>query len=93
MQDMINKDGSWTKEVVNWTQSDVNNNFMVGNIAMQQNGPWQIPGIAANAPNLRYGVTVLPKFDKNSGQATSILGGENIGVVKQTDMSGAGASV
>jgi multiple sugar transport system substrate-binding protein len=89
MQDMINTDGSWTKEVVNWTQSDVNNNFMAGNLAMQQNGPWQIPGIAANAPNLRYGVTVLPKFDKNSGQATSILGGENIGVVKQDDMSGA----
>ncbi|MHB9295708.1 multiple sugar transport system substrate-binding protein [Pillotina sp. SPG140] len=88
MQEMINE-GSWTKEAVNWTQSDVNNNFMAGNLAMQQNGPWQIPGIAANAPNLKYGVTVLPKFNSSSGQATSILGGENIGVVKQNDMSGA----
>lgn len=88
MQEMINE-GSWTKEVVNWTQSDVNNNFIAGNLAMQQNGPWQIPGIAANAPNLKYGVTVLPKFNSSSGQATSILGGENIGVVKQNDMSGA----
>ncbi len=88
MQEMIN-DGSWTKECVNWTQSDVNNNFMAGNLAMQQNGPWQIPGIAKNAPELNYGVTVLPKFDANSGQATSILGGENMGVVKKDDTAGA----
>jgi multiple sugar transport system substrate-binding protein len=92
MQNMI-KEGSWTKEVVNWTQSDVNNNFMAGNIAMQQNGPWQIPGIKANAPNLKYGVTNLPKLNKSSGPSTSILGGENIGVVKQNDMSGAVAFV
>ncbi len=90
MQEMI-EEGSWTKECVNWTQSDVNNNFMAGNIAMQQNGPWQIPGIEANAPDLNYGVTVLPKKDAESGQATSILGGENMGVVNKDDMSGAKA--
>ena len=88
MQEMI-EEGSWSKECVNWTQSDVNNNFMAGNIAMQQNGPWQIPGIEENAPELNYGVTVLPKRDADSGQATSILGGENMGVVKKDDMSGA----
>lgn len=90
MQEMI-EDGSWTKECVNWTQSDVNNNFMAGNLAMQQNGPWQIPGIEANAPDLNYGVTVLPKKDVDSDQATSILGGENMGVVKKDDTSGAEA--
>lgn len=88
MQDMISE-GSWTKESVNWTQSDVNNNFMAGNLAMQQNGPWQIPGIEANAPDLNYGVTVLPKKDTSSGQATSILGGENMGVVNKDDVGGA----
>ena len=88
MQEMI-EEGSWSKECVNWTQSDGNNNFMAGNIAMQQNGPWQIPGIEENAPELNYGVTVLPKRDADSGQATSILGGENMGVVKKDDMSGA----
>ena len=88
MQDMIS-DGSWTKECVNWTQSDVNNNFMAGNLAMQQNGPWQIPGIADVAPDLNYGVTTLPKKDADSGQATSILGGENMGVVNKDDTSGA----
>ena len=90
MQEMI-EDGSWTKECVNWTQSDVNNNFMAGNLAMQQNGTWQIPGIEANAPDLNYGVTVLPKKDADSEQATSILGGENMGVVNKDDTSGAEA--
>ena len=90
MQEMI-EDGSWTKECVNWTQSDVNNNFMAGNLTMQQNGPWQIPGIEANAPDLNYGVTVLPKKDADSEQATSILGGENMGVVNKDDTSGAEA--
>ena len=88
MQEMV-AEGSWSKECVNWTQSDVNNNFMAGNIAMQQNGPWQVPGIEANAPDLNYGVTVLPKKDAEAGQATSILGGENMGVVNKEDMSGA----
>ncbi len=90
MQEMV-AEGSWSKECVNWTQSDVNNNFMAGNIAMQQNGPWQVPGIEANAPELNYGVTVLPKKDAEAGQATSILGGENMGVVNKEDMSGAKA--
>ena len=88
MQDMI-ADGSWSKECVNWTQSDVNNNFMAGNLAMQQNGPWQIPGIEENAADLNYGVTTLPRKDADSEQATSILGGENMGVVKQDNMDGA----
>lgn len=88
MQAMV-KDGSWAKEAVNWTQSDVNNNFMAGNLAMEQNGPWQIPVIKKSAPNLKYGVTVLPKRDANAKQATSILGGENMGVIKKDDASGA----
>ena len=88
MQGMI-EEGSWTKEVVNWTQTDVHNNFMARNLAMQQNGPWQLPSLAKDAPDLDYGVAVLPKFDENSGQAYSILGGENMGAVKKDDMSGA----
>ncbi len=90
MQEMV-ADGSWSKDCVNWTQSDVNNNFVAGNLAMQQNGPWQIPGIEKDAPDLNYGVTVLPKKDGDSDQATSILGGENMGAVKQDDMGGATA--
>jgi multiple sugar transport system substrate-binding protein len=88
MADMI-REGIWAKESINWAQSDVNNNFIAGNLAMQQNGPWQIPWIKENAPNLKYGVTVLPKFNGSSKQAASILGGEAMGVVKKPDMSGA----
>lgn len=88
MQEMVTE-GSWSKDCVNWTQSDVNNNFTAGNLAMQQNGPWQIPGIEKDAPDLNYGVTVLPKKDAGSDQATSILGGENMGAVKQDNMDGA----
>lgn len=88
MQEMV-AEGSWSKDCVNWTQSDANNNFVAGNLAMQQNGPWQIPGIEKDAPDLNYGVTVLPKRSADSGQATSILGGENMGAVKQDNMDGA----
>jgi len=90
MQSMI-EDGSWSKECVNWAQTDVCNNWKAGNLAMMQNGPWQIPGIESDAPDMNYGVTVLPKFDEQSGQATSILGGENMGAVKKDDMGGAKA--
>lgn len=90
MQDMI-KDGSWSKESVNWTQSDVNNNFKAGNLAMQQNGPWQLPNLAADSPELNFGVTSLPRFDASAEQATSILGGENMGVVKKDTTDGAEA--
>jgi len=88
MQEMIS-DGSWSKEVVNWTQSDVNNNFIAGNLAMQQNGPWQIPGITKDAPDLKYGVTVLPKKDAAGGPGPSILGGQNMGVGAKDDTAGA----
>ncbi|WP_246865311.1 extracellular solute-binding protein [Clavibacter michiganensis] len=37
------KDGSASQSVVNWTQSDVNDQFMAGKTAMMINGPWQIP--------------------------------------------------
>ncbi|MCP1103519.1 multiple sugar transport system substrate-binding protein [Aequitasia blattaphilus] len=88
MQEMV-AEGSWTKDSVNWTQSDVNNNFIAGNIAMQQNGPWQIPGIAAEVPDMNYGVVPLPRRDADAEQATSIIGGESMGVVKKDDTSGA----
>ncbi|MFI5802016.1 ABC transporter substrate-binding protein [Streptomyces sp. NPDC051561] len=35
-------DGSLSKSTVNWTQADVNDQFMAGNAAMMINGPWQV---------------------------------------------------
>ena len=52
---------------------------------MMINGPWQLPEIKKNAPDLKYGVTLVPK-DK---QFASVLGGENLGVIngKNVDAS------
>ncbi|MET9154766.1 ABC transporter substrate-binding protein [Streptomyces griseoflavus] len=36
------QDGSLSKSTVNWTQADVNDQFMAGNAAMMINGPWQV---------------------------------------------------
>jgi multiple sugar transport system substrate-binding protein len=77
LQDMA-KSGALAKECINWNQQDVCKQFMAGKLAMMENGPWQIPTLKAEAPNLNYGVVLLPKDKKYS----SCLGGENIGVVE-----------
>lgn len=84
LSDLV-KDGSMSKEVINWTQSDAMKQFIAGKAAMMINGPWQLPEIKKNAPDLKYGVTLVPK-DK---QFASVLGGENLGVIngKNVDAS------
>ena len=66
-------DGSVSKSVVNWSQADVNDQFIAGKAAMMLNGPWQIP--ALDKAKVNYGVVPFPV--NTSGQ-TSIapLGGE-----------------
>ena len=66
-------DGSVSKSVVNWKQSDVNDQFIAGKAAMMLNGPWQIP--ALDKAKIDYGVVPFPV--NTSGQ-TSVapLGGE-----------------
>ncbi|WP_337102421.1 ABC transporter substrate-binding protein [Paenibacillus sp. YIM B09110] len=76
LADLI-KDGSMSKEVINWTQADVMKQFASGNLAMMVNGPWQIPSLKESAPDLKYGLSFVPK-DK---QFASVLGGENLGVI------------
>ena len=48
-------DGSVSKSVVNWKQSDVNDQFIAGKAAMMLNGPWQIPRAAEGEDQLRRG--------------------------------------
>ena len=69
--------GSMSKEVINWTQGDVMNQFISGNIAMMVNGPWQVPTMREQAPDLNWDVTLLPK----DAEYASCLGGENFGVI------------
>ncbi len=70
--------GAMPKEALNWTQGDVMNQFISGNLAMMVNGPWQIPTMRQQAPALKWNVALLPVGNKPA----SDLGGENFAVVK-----------
>lgn len=69
--------GAMSKECINWTQGDVMNQFISGNVAMMVNGPWQIPTMRAEAPDLNWDVTLIPK----DSQFASVIGGENFAVI------------
>ena len=84
IQDLV-KEGVMSKECINWTQGDVMNQFISGNVAMMENGPWQIPTMQAEAPNLNWGVTLIPK----DSQYSSVLGGENYAVINGGNVAGA----
>lgn len=77
--------GAMSKECINWTQGDVMNQFISGNVAMMINGPWQIPTMQQEAPNLNWNVALIPK-DK---EYASCLGGENYAVIKDGNEEGA----
>jgi multiple sugar transport system substrate-binding protein len=66
-------DGSASKSVVNWSQGDVNDQFIAKKAAMMLNGPWQIP--ALDKAKINYGVVPFPI---NTPGQTSVapLGGE-----------------
>lgn len=65
--------GSVSKEALNWDQAAVATEFAQGRAAMMINGPWQLPFLANEAPDLEYEVALLPEGD----EAASVLGGEN----------------
>lgn len=77
--------GVMSKECTNWTQGDVMNQFISGNVAMMVNGPWQIPTMQSEAPDLNWKVTLIPK----DSEYASCLGGENYAVVKGGNTEGA----
>jgi multiple sugar transport system substrate-binding protein len=77
------RDGSMPREAINWTQGDVNNQFMAGNLAMMVNGPWQIPTIRKDAANLNWGVTLIPRDVKFA----SVLGGENWAIINNDNVA------
>jgi len=67
------KDGSVSRSVLVWTQADIESQFESGNVAMQINGPWQIPSLQKNAASLDWQVAPLPIGKKPA----TCLGGEN----------------
>ena len=76
------KDGSLSKSALNWTQADVNNQFIAGKAAMMINGPWQIPALERGQGPA---TTASSRFRCNkAGQvAQAPLGGE-VWTVPQT---------
>lgn len=77
LTDFVNT-GSMSKEIINWTQNDLEKQFATNKAAMISDGPWIINTLRIDAPKLNWGVVKLPK-DKIY---TSDLGGENWGVIK-----------
>ena len=77
--------GAMSKECINWTQGDVMNQFISGNVAMMGNGPWQIPTMREEAPDLNYDVALIPK----DSEYASVIGGENYAVISGGNEEGA----
>lgn len=84
IKDLV-ESGAMSKECINWTQGDVMNQFISGNVAMMVNGPWQIETMRSEAPDLNWDVTLLPK-DK---EYASVIGGENYAVIAGGNEEGA----
>ena len=74
------RNGYMSKSILGWKQGDVLAQFQNGKAAMMVNGPWQIPVLKEQSPNLKWNVVTLPKEQ----QAASILGGENTAITKNT---------
>ena len=53
------KDGSAPKDVVNWTQTTVEEEFAAGKTAMMVNGPWNLPALNS-IKGLNYGAVEHP---------------------------------
>jgi multiple sugar transport system substrate-binding protein len=70
--------GSVSKEALNWDQAAVATEFAQGRTAMMINGPWQIPFLANEAPDLAYDVALLPDGE----EAASVTGGENYMIIE-----------
>lgn len=84
VKDLVDS-GAMSKECTNWTQGDVMNQFISGNVAMMVNGPWQIPTMQKEAPDLNWKVTLIPR----DSEYASCLGGENYAVIKGGNTEGA----
>ena len=84
VKDLVDS-GVMSKECINWTQGDVMNQFISGNVAMMVNGPWQIPTMKEEAPDLDWDVTLIPK----DSEYASALGGENYAVIAGGNEEGA----
>ena len=66
--------GAAPKDVLTWTQANVEEQFANGSLAMMVNGPWQLPQLA-KANMTDFGIVPMP-VPAAGGKASSALGGE-----------------
>ncbi len=74
----LQNDGSMSKSSVNWSQQDVNNQFVAGKAAMMINGPWQLP-VLNTTKGLHFDSVPIPTRTP-SQKVVSPLGGETFNV-------------
>lgn len=66
--------GTMSKSSLNWSQANVNDQFIAGKAAFMINGPWNFPNLDA-AKGLDYGVASIP-VPKAGDKVAAPLGGE-----------------
>lgn len=76
-------DGLISSNMINWDQSDVLVQFQTEKAAMMENGPWQIPILNEDSPELDWGVMLMPAGDAGTA---SILGGENWAITADSEI-------
>ncbi len=69
--DLVNE-GYASKSVVQWSQGDVNDQFLAGKAAMQQNGTWNLNSVEASG--MKFGIVPIPAVE--GGAAPGPMGGE-----------------
>ena len=75
--------GAMDANCVNWSQTDLARKFAAGEVAMMENGPWVLSILKeAGVP---YGITSFP----GEASGRTVMGGENLGVVKGKNTEGA----
>lgn len=79
-------EGIMSKDTVNHSQEDARVLFETGRVAMMINGPWNVPPLQKNAPDMEWELAIIPK--KADGEYASILGGESFGIGQDTDVDG-----
>ncbi|WP_159798342.1 sugar ABC transporter substrate-binding protein [Puerhibacterium puerhi] len=77
------QDGSASASVVNWSQNDVNDQFIAGKAAMMINGPWNMPSLEA-AEGLNFASVPLP-VPSAGDELVAPLGGETFTVPQTGD--------
>jgi multiple sugar transport system substrate-binding protein len=82
------KSGSASKSVVQWTQGDVNDQFVAGKAAMQQNGVWNLSALEKSKIN--FGIVPIPKPD--GGAAPGPMGGEVLTIPVNSDAAASAAA-